>query len=134
MRKEFLTVDGVVNLVLGVFLLWYPDSVIDSLGLPNEGRPFFANILGAVLFGVGLALLIESWRPPLRITGLGLGGAIAINLCGGAVLAAWLLTGMADLTPFGQVALWALVVALVGLSAVELYIHLRRASDQRPSN
>jgi hypothetical protein len=134
MRKELLTVDGIVNLLLGVFLMWYPASLVDSLGLPSEGRPFFASILGGVLFGVGVALLIERWRPPLQIVGLGLGGAIAINLCGGVVLAAWLLTGLSNLTALGHVALWALVVLLVGLSALELVIHPRRARDQRPSN
>ena len=130
MKKELLTVDGVVNLMLGGFLLWYPAPVVELLGLPSGGSPFFANILGAVLFGVGVALLIESRRPPLQIAGLGLGGAIAINLCGGIVLAAWLVTGLTELTSLGRVALWALVVVLVGLSAAELYNHLRRTSDR----
>ena len=93
MRKELLTIDGVVNLLLGILLLWYPPSVIGALGLLTDGKPFFASILGAVLFGVGVALLIERFRPPLRVVGLGLGGAISINLCGGVVLAVWLLIG-----------------------------------------
>ena len=129
MKSELLTIDGVVNLLLGLFLLWYPASVASALGLPNGGRPFFASILGAVLFGVGLALLIERFRPPLRIGGLGLGGAVSINLCGGVVLAAWLVGGSLNLTTLGQATLWALVVLLVGLSAFELYTHQRRATD-----
>lgn len=129
MKSELLTIDGVVNLLLGLFLLWYPASVASALGLPNGGRPFFASILGAVLFGVGLALLIERFRPPLWIGGLGLGGAVSINLCGGVVLAAWLVGGSLNLTTLGQATLWALVVLLVGLSAFELYTHQRRATD-----
>ncbi len=129
MRKELLTLDGVVNLALGILLMWYPAWLASALGLPTESRSFFASILGAVLFGIGVALLIERWRPPLRIAGLGLGGAISINLCGGVVLAAWLLGGLSDLTALGQLALWALVVLLVGLSTLELYTHLRRAPD-----
>ena len=42
-----------------------------------------------VVFGIGLAMLIECYRKSSRFVGLGLGGAIAINLCGGFVLAVW---------------------------------------------
>ena len=129
MRKELLTIDGVVNLLLGILLVWYPASLAEALGLSTDGRPFFASVLGAVLFGVGVALLIERWRPPLRVVGLGLGGAISINLCGGVVLAAWLLGGGLNLTALGQLVLWALVFLLVGLSTLELYTHLRRVTD-----
>ena len=129
MRKELLTLDGVVNLALGILLMWYPAWLASALGLPSEGRSFFASILGAVLFGIGIALLIESWRPPLRIAGLGLGGAVSINLCGGVVLATWLLVGLSNPTALGQLGAWALVVLLVGLSTLELYTHLRRARD-----
>ena len=129
MTKELLTVDGVVNLMLGILLVWYPESLAGSLGLPTVGRPFFASILGAVLFGVGVALLIERYRPPLRVVGLGLGGAVSINMCGGVILAAWLLGGELSLTGLGEFVLWALVLLLVGLSTIELYTHLRGATD-----
>ncbi len=129
MKNELLTLDGVVNLALGILLMWYPAWLASALGLPTESRSFFASILGAVLFGIGIALLIERYRPPLRIAGLGLGGAISINLCGGVVLAAWLLVGLSDLTALGQLVAWALVILLVGLSTLELYTHLRRAPD-----
>ena len=129
MKKELLTIDGIINLALGILLIGYPVSVARALGLPADGESFFANVLGAILFGVGVALLIERLRPPLRMVGLGLGGAVAINLSGGVVLAAWLLGGSLDLTALGQVTLWALVALLVGLSAVELYSHLHRAAE-----
>ena len=128
MTKALLTIDGVANLLFGILLLWYPASIVRALGLSVDGKPFFANILGGVLFGVGVALFIERHRSPLRIVGLGLGGAIAINLCGGVVLALWLAVGRLDLTPLGRVSLWTLVLFLVGLSSFELYIHLRRAN------
>ncbi len=129
MKRELLAIDGVVNLVLGILLVWYPAPLVGALGLSTDGKPFFASILGAVLFGVGVALLIERFRPPLRIVGLGLGGAVAINLCGGVVLAAWLLRGPLNLTALGQFACWALVVLLVGLSTFELYTHLHGPTD-----
>ena len=129
MKRELLTIDGVANLLFGILLVWYPASVADALGLPTDGRPFFASLLGGVLFGVGVALLIERFRPPSRMVGLGLGGAVSINLCGGAVLAAWLIGGSLSPTTIGQVTLWSLVVFLVGLSALELSSHVRSAPD-----
>ncbi len=128
MKRELLTIDGVANLLFGILLVWYPAPLADALGLPTDGRPFFASLLGGVLFGVGVALLIERSRP-LRMVGLGLGGAVSINLCGGAVLAAWLMGGSLSLTTIGQVTLWTLVVFLVGLSAFELSSHWRSAPD-----
>lgn len=129
MTKGLLTIDGIVNLLLGILLVWYPMFLARAFGLPTDGKPFFASILGAVLFGVGLALIIERYRPPLRIAGLGLGGAIAINLCGGVVLAAWLLAGSLALTTLGQFALWTLVLLLIGLSALEIYTHMSRVEE-----
>jgi hypothetical protein len=49
---------------------------------------FYPNALGGVLSGIGIALLIEAFREPNGLVGLGLGGAIAINLCDGFTLAA----------------------------------------------
>ena len=125
MRRKLLTIDAIVNLVLGIFLVAFPAKVIHAAGMPGEGA-FYANILGGVLFGVGMALLIERFRPPLRMVGLGLGGAVSINLCGGLALAGWLALGPLQLSTFGLIALWGLVVLLVGLSAVELYGNVRK--------
>jgi hypothetical protein len=74
-------------------------------------------LLGGVLIGIGIALLIERSRGR---SGLGLAGAISINLCAGLVLAGWLLFGSLDLPLRGQLFLWLLVVLLVGISGVEL--------------
>ena len=129
MNRKLLTIDAAINLLLGIMLVWYPTGIAEAMGLPAEGRPFFANILGAVLFGIGLALLTERFRPPLRAVGLGIGGAVAINLCGGLALAGWLLGGSRNLTTLGQGTLWGLVILLFGISAFELAAMFRRARD-----
>ena len=128
MRNELLTIDGILNLVLGILLVVFPTNVVRSLGIPAGESAFYANILGGVLFGVGVALLVERFRPRLRAVGLGLGGAISINLCGGIVLAGWLLLGRLELTTFGVITLWGLVVLLVGLSVIELYGQLKNST------
>jgi hypothetical protein len=114
-ESRLLIIDGVINLALGVLLVAFPAPLIQVLGLPSESR-FYANILGAVLIGIAIALFIQHKNG----SGLGLDGAVVINLCGGATLAAWLVFGDLDLNTGGAILLWALVILLVGLSFTEL--------------
>lgn len=116
---SLLTVDASINLVLGVLLIIFPEWLVSLLGIPNAVPGFYAGILGGVLFGIGIALLVERFRGQ---GGLGLVGAVSINLCGGAVLAGWLLFGNLSLPLRGQVFLWALVVLLVGISSLEFLV------------
>jgi hypothetical protein len=111
--------DAIINLVLGLLLLVFPDSLVQLLGIPPAESAFWPSILGAVLFGIGLALLLTLVRRDFG--GLGLGGAIAINLSAGLVLAAWLIAGNLDLPPRGMLFLWAIVILLFGISLVEIF-------------
>ena len=133
MRTILLTVDAAINLGLGALLLVFPQPVVSFLGLPSTPVAFYPSILGAVLFGIGIALIVE--RSSRGRTGMGLGliGAIAINLCGGIALAAWLLFGELGLPTRGAAVLWTLDVLLVGLSGVELVAALRRRPSDRPA-
>jgi hypothetical protein len=120
-----LLVDSAINLVLGGLLLFFPRSVVDWLGVPASDVRFYPSLLGAVLVGIGIALIVQWRRTPNGPVGLGLGGAIAINLVAGAVLAGWLLFGGLHLPVRGCVFLWALVVLLVTVSALEAVIQMR---------
>ena len=119
-----LLVDAGINLVLGLFLLIFPRGIVSLLGIPGAASSFYPNILGAVLFGIGIALLIERYKPRQGIVGLGLGGAISINLCGGAALAIWLLFGDLAISALGYLLLGALALMLVAISAIELRAEL----------
>ncbi|MGD8961855.1 MAG: hypothetical protein PVF29_15155 [Desulfobacterales bacterium] len=127
MKHTFLLkVDAVINLILGILLMAFPAGLVKALGIPMEVPAFYATILGAVLFGIGLALLMECYRRSSRFSGLGLGGAIAINLCGGCALAIWLSSDTLSLPLRGEIALWFLVLILIGLSLLEGFAHLRK--------
>jgi len=128
-RDTLLKVDAAVNLILGVLLMAFPAKLIKALGVPMADPSFYPTILGGVLFGIGLALLIECYRKSSRFVGLGLGGAIAINLCGGLVLAAWLISDRLTLPLRGQIFLWSLVVLLVGISLLEGLSHFRKGKS-----
>jgi hypothetical protein len=121
-----LILDAIINLVLGFLLLAFPLDVFQLLGLPMEAPPFYANILGAVLVGIGIALLTEKFRGPGGAMGLGLAGAIIINLYAALVLTAWLVSGKLGIPFRGYMVLWGLVILLLLISGVEFKIHRRR--------
>jgi hypothetical protein len=101
-------------------LLLFPIGLVNLLGLPGIEGLFYAQILGGVLTGIGIALFMERFRKPRRLVGLGLGGAISINLCGGFVLLVWLIFGNWHFSTYGNLFLWILVAILLGLSLFEL--------------
>lgn len=121
-ESRLLLIDAIINLVLGVLLIFFPGPVVAILGVPGVESAFYPSILGAVLFGIGIALLVERGAGG----GLGLRGAVAINLSGGVVLVFWLLFGHLQLPLRGLVFLWALAAVLVGISTVELVAAARR--------
>jgi hypothetical protein len=129
MKKEsalLLAGDAATNLLLGLALLLFPAGLGDLLGLPPAGSYFYSSILGGVLSGIGIALALEWLGLPAGGRGLGLEGAIAINLCGGGALLAWLLLGRLSLPLKGLVTLWVVALLVVGLGLVELFSRIRR--------
>ena len=117
-HKILLLIDGIVNLLLGILLLLFPIGIIDFLGLPQTNTNFYPSILGAVIFGIGLSLLLELAGHGKYIRGLGLGGAIVINIIGSLVLIFWLIFGSLTIPLKGRIILWAvgLVVFLIGIA------------------
>jgi hypothetical protein len=123
-QKRLLAVDAGVNLLLGALLsltVPFPARLPRILGVPAVGQPFYASMLGAVLIGIGVALLVERGRSsPAAPVGLGLMGAIAINLCAGVALFGWLVLGGLDLSLRGAIVLWSIDALLLAISGAEL--------------
>ncbi len=118
-RSTLLTIDALINLALGILLILFPFDITRVLGVSVPENAFYTSILGAVLVGIGLALLIEAFLHPARMRGLGLGGAISINLCGAIILVIWLVGGKLNLPLRGNVFLWGLVIVLISISTLE---------------
>ena len=118
-----LALDAFVNVLLGVLLLLFPAGMLELLGLPPTDTLFYATILGAVILGIGFALVLELWGAPRGVRGLGLGGAIAINLCGAGALLLWLLFGGLDLPLRGRGILWAVALAVLGIGVAKIATH-----------
>lgn len=117
--KTLILIDALINFFLGIILLIYSRPVIDFFGIPFSENRFYPNILGAVLFGIGIALIVE-YRNTGELKGLGLVGAISINLSGGIVLLLWLIFGNLYIPYQGKIILWVLDFILVGISSLEL--------------
>ena len=119
-----LIVDALINYALGGLCLGYR-WLAAPFGVPLVENAFYPNILGGVLCGIGVALTIEIFRTQSRFIGLGLGGAIAVNLSGGLVLLSWLVFGRLDLPLRGQIFLWTVGLVLVVISSLELWYNFK---------
>jgi hypothetical protein len=119
-HKALLLIDGVVNLILGLLLILYPVGIMELLGLPPTETYFYAIILGAVLFGIGIALMIELYGIPRKVRGLGVGGAIAINLCGAGALVIWLVISPFSLPIRGRIILWSVAILVLAIAFAEI--------------
>jgi len=88
--------------------------------MPATSTHFYPSLLGAVIFGIGLALFIELAGFSKHIRGLGLGGAIVINIVGSAVLICWLVFGDLAIPAKGLVILWLLGLLVLFIGIAEL--------------
>lgn len=128
-KRITLTIDAFINLILGILLLAYSQPIVDFFGVPSTQDYFYPNILGAVFIGITIALLTEAYRKePNGYIGLGLIGAICINLCGGIVLFLWLVFGDLELPLKGYIFLWILDILLLVISTIELLVNLKKNS------
>ena len=127
-HKTFLLIDGIVNLILGILLLLFPFGIAEILGVPQSEINFYPTILGGVIFGIGIALLLEAYGERWEFRGLGLGGAIVINLCGAGVLALWLFFMPLNLPLRGNIILWIIAIVVLGLGILETLAKTWRVS------
>lgn len=109
-----------MNILLGILLLLFPIGIIDLLGLPETNTNFYPSILGAVILGIGLALSLELAGHAKHIRGLGLGGAVLINLIGSLVLIFWLVFGSLEIPLKGRIILWAVGLIVFSIGIAEL--------------
>jgi len=127
--STLLIIDAGINFILGILLLLlipFPDQIPQFLGVPQVQQAFYPSIMGVVFIGIGIALVIESSRDNSLVSGgLGFAGAIAINLCAGAVLLGWLIFGDLDLPIKGLIFLWIIALILVVISSIELIVRRR---------
>ena len=126
-RIRLLEIDSGINVLLGVALLGMPEATIAFLGLPATNEVFYVSILGAVLIGIGIALWVER-KNDERWRGLGLFGALVINLVAGGVVCVWLVINPFSIPVRGYAVLWTVAIVVVAMGAIELIALMRRQS------
>ncbi len=118
MAHQLLWIEVLLKLAGGVLLILAPRILARALGLPPAESPFWPRVLGGVLLGIAAAAFIEV---KLKAgSGLGLGGAIAINLAGVAILGSLLILGQVGPLRRGRMALWLVAGTLATLALVEI--------------
>ena len=119
--KILLLIDGIVNIVLGLALLAFPLGSGEILGLPSSENNFYPMILGAVLLGIGIALFIEVKDYNKGKRGLGLDGAIIINIVASVVLMIILIFKQPNISTTGLIILWAVGLSVLIIGLIEYF-------------
>lgn len=118
MRDQLLTIEALLRGAIAALLMLLPKSAIGALGLPRTDHSFWPRLLGAVFAGMAAAAYIEG-HFKLQ-SGLGLGGAIAINLATAFAILTGLAVGGLDIPRRGRLLLWCCSAVLVVLALFEL--------------
>ena len=103
---------------IGIIMMTFPVTASRIAGLPHGNTGFWLRLFGAALLGVACAFAIEG-IDTITARGLGLGGAIVINLVAILMLVALLIFRRAG-TRRGALLLWLLVLILFGLMLFEI--------------
>lgn len=118
MAQQLLWIECLLKLGVGIALMVSPRILARILGLPPAENPFWPRVLGGLLVGIAAAAFIEvKFKAG---SGLGLGGAIAINLAGVSILVSLLILGQAGPLRRGRAVLWIVAGVLATLALVEI--------------
>ena len=116
-----MLIDGIVNLAVGLVLLCYPLGIGDYLELPKSDNNFYPVILGALILSIGIALFVERKYYELGIRGLGIEGAIIINIITSSALIIFLIFGRLNLSIVGSIILWFVGILVFTIGVVEFF-------------
>jgi drug/metabolite transporter (DMT)-like permease len=123
-------VGALIHALLGCVLLFFPDPIVDPLGLPAPDPAIYANLAGAALLGLALALARASQSPEEHRTVIE--ATMVANVLAAAVLAVWLTALNADATTTGKAVLGVVAACLAVLGAIQAIGLRRRDPDSRP--
>lgn len=115
--QQLLWLETLLKFFPGLLLTLAPVTTARVLGLPRSDGGFWLRSCGALLLGLAAALFLEGTSAG---HGLGLAGAVVVNLCGIAVLAAALVLERGPSSVRGRVAVWLTVCVLLTLVVFEI--------------
>jgi hypothetical protein len=115
--QQLLWIETLLNFFGGLALVAAPRTTIRLLGLPPAPTGFWPRLVGTLLLGISFALFLEGAVPGSR--GLGLSGCLIINFSALSMMAAMLVLEAGPPSARGRALMWALIVLLLWLCALE---------------
>ncbi len=122
MADQLLWLETLLKGGIGLVMLFAPITAAKIAGLPHGNTTFWPRLFGAALIGIAAAFAVEGYtqlNPNLTAGGLGLGGAVIINLVTIlSLIGTIVFRGVA--TRRGLLLLWSLSLTLTFLMLVEI--------------
>jgi hypothetical protein len=116
--QQLLWIETLLKGSAGLLLTLAPNGTIRLLGLSPAAHTFWPRLLGILLLGIAGAIFLEGSHPGSH--GLGLAGCLIVNFSAVLMLTAVLVFEAGPVSARGRVVMWALVVVLAWLCALEL--------------
>ncbi len=116
--QQLLWIETLLKGSTGLLLVLAPLSTIRFLGLAPAQASFWPRLLGILLLGIAGAIFLEGSRPGSH--GLGLAGCLIINFSAVLMLTVAMVLDKSPIAGRGRALLWALVIVLLWLCALEL--------------
>jgi drug/metabolite transporter (DMT)-like permease len=114
--RFLLAADALVDALLGALLLFFPQSLVDALGVPAPDPAIYANLAGAVLIGFAFLLARTIQRPEAGRTVME--AVIVANALSAVVLVIWLTALDNGATATGKAVLGVVAASLAALAAL----------------
>ncbi len=85
--RRALTVDALLTALVGLLLLFFPRRLVEISGVPDPDPSIYANLAGAALLGLALALVRAAETPVLHRAVIE--ASIAVKVLWAVVVVLW---------------------------------------------
>jgi hypothetical protein len=85
--RRTLAADALATALIGFLLLFFPEQIVDAAGIPDPDPAIYANLAGAALLGLAIALTRAVETPVLNRAVIE--GSIVVKTVWAVVVALW---------------------------------------------
>lgn len=115
--RRTLVVDALVTALIGLLLLFFPRQVVDAAGIPDPDPAIYANLAGAALLGLAIALSRAVEMPVLNRAVIE--ASVVVKAVWAVVVALWVTVLDSGTGATGTAVLAAVAGAFLILAALE---------------
>lgn len=122
MGDQLLWIETILKGSIGLIMIFLPITAARIAGFPHGNTSFWPRLFGAALLGIAGAFAVEGYNVAggaIEAKGLGLGGAVTINLT--AILSLFGTLIFAGVTTRrGKILIWLMILLLLFLTLFEI--------------